>query len=334
MSLAKFHDQIRMRREGSWRTLADAVIIKIPSFDLTHLKNPNEILDLVHSTSAHTSTRLPFPNIVFHFDKGPRIFFDNDAEIYDKGLGVWVRENEGPAMHDPKETALGLIIDLVSYNPELRGLFKIAPFSVCLTFDSGRSPELHWKGTYVIRHKEDSSPQDSHQFIFEKPNEYFETIGDPKNFRGYFDAKTGKEIVSERDIDFDDAYSAMIDCFVTMEYTVRHALQWFGCRNIVTTPVVLDKKIQKARRKKKKPEFSAYTLTIDPSKTPNAKKYDQMDPNWSNRFHLARGHVRTYGEDGKGLLFGKYKCKVWIPPHTRGSQDEGVISKDYEIVTA
>jgi hypothetical protein len=32
-----------------------------------------------------------------------------------------------------------------------------------------------------------------------------------------------------------------------------------------------------------------------------------------------RGHFATYGAEGRGLLFGRYAGRFWIPPHVRGA---------------
>jgi hypothetical protein len=47
---------------------------------------------------------------------------------------------------------------------------------------------------------------------------------------------------------------------------------------------------------------------------------------------IVRGHFRDYSK-GKGL-FGSLKYPaVWIPPHARGSAENGVIMKDYALVS-
>lgn len=43
-----------------------------------------------------------------------------------------------------------------------------------------------------------------------------------------------------------------------------------------------------------------------------------------------RGHWARYGVDGRGLLFGKYAGKFWIPAHARG-QGDAVEQRDYVL---
>jgi hypothetical protein len=45
-----------------------------------------------------------------------------------------------------------------------------------------------------------------------------------------------------------------------------------------------------------------------------------------------RGHFAEYGPRfGKGLLFGKYEGKFWIPQHVRGSEEFGTVKHSYVV---
>lgn len=51
------------------------------------------------------------------------------------------------------------------------------------------------------------------------------------------------------------------------------------------------------------------------------------------RLHRYRGHWKEYGmKPGQGLLFGKYKCRVYVPDGARGVADLGVVDKRYVVV--
>ena len=45
--------------------------------------------------------------------------------------------------------------------------------------------------------------------------------------------------------------------------------------------------------------------------------------------HGVIGHYATYGTEGRGLLFGKYAGRFWIPPHVRGSKEAGEVQQKY-----
>lgn len=51
--------------------------------------------------------------------------------------------------------------------------------------------------------------------------------------------------------------------------------------------------------------------------------------------HVCRGHFAEYGpEFNRGLLFGKYAGRFYIPPHMKGDAKNGVVKKDYEVAHA
>jgi len=52
----------------------------------------------------------------------------------------------------------------------------------------------------------------------------------------------------------------------------------------------------------------------------------------SSPLSSVRGHFAEYGEKyGKGLLFGKYSGRFWIPQHIRGSEIIGVSEQEYLV---
>ena len=116
------------------------------------------------------------------------------------------------------------------------------------------------------------------------------------------------------------------------EITIKKTLEIFSCKNIIADKIELPAKVVKKRKKKNKPEFSSYTLKIDPTTSPKSMDISTATESlWSNRLHTCRGHVREYGMNGKGKLFGKYSGRFWSPPHQRGNRENGVIEKDYDV---
>lgn len=48
--------------------------------------------------------------------------------------------------------------------------------------------------------------------------------------------------------------------------------------------------------------------------------------------HVCRGHFSEYGpEFNKGLLFGKYAGRFYVPPCVKGKKERGTVVKDYAI---
>jgi hypothetical protein len=83
---------------------------------------------------------------------------------------------------------------------------------------------------------------------------------------------------------------------------------------------------KKARRF---PASRYYVLKIDPvDRILQNRATNDESERTEQALHIVRGHPADYREHG---LFGKYKGIFWIPAHTRGSPEHGVIEKDYEF---
>jgi len=104
-------------------------------------------------------------------------------------------------------------------------------------------------------------------------------------------------------------------------------LSMINCKNIryVDSEKVI--KVKQGNKTKKRALYAFKLLQLLKGKKGTKKKI-AMDL-WSNRVHLCRGHVRTYGADAP--LFGRIVGDFWIPPHARGSVKEGVIEKEYVL---
>ena len=106
------------------------------------------------------------------------------------------------------------------------------------------------------------------------------------------------------------------------------------CKNISLSPRDNDpKQVRKAvKRHGGKPEdYRYHVLVVRP---PGAKAGDTSQEQEIGVMprHVCRGHFSEYGpEFGKGLLFGKYAGRFYIPPHLKGDKKNGTVEKDYEI---
>lgn len=62
------------------------------------------------------------------------------------------------------------------------------------------------------------------------------------------------------------------------------------------------------------------------------KQYDSTgggDEAGTMPLHICRGHVKRYTEERP--LFGKYSGTFYIPAHTRGKMENGIVTKDYSL---
>lgn len=109
-------------------------------------------------------------------------------------------------------------------------------------------------------------------------------------------------------------------------------LLMLSCKNVSLTPH--DNEPKQVRRAIKRhggtPESYRYhTLVVRP---PGAKSNAPAQEIGIMPRHVCRGHFSEYGpEFGKGLLFGKYAGRFFIPPHLKGDKKNGVVEKDYRI---
>ena len=104
------------------------------------------------------------------------------------------------------------------------------------------------------------------------------------------------------------------------------------CRNVKVVEGVPPPKLSKKHEKKSgRPLVHYHVLKIDHMKTVLEREGKASTEGLKKALHICRGHFATYGQDGKGLLFGKHAGRYWIPMHVRGKAEQGVIVKDYDV---
>ena len=124
-------------------------------------------------------------------------------------------------------------------------------------------------------------------------------------------------------------------------YAVLKCLIWMNSKNDImefentesTRPE--RKRINRSARKKKEGgEFIMKTLRIKPSIVVVEPDGIERKPSASEiAQHSRRGNWAHYGVNGNGLLFGKYARPVYRKPTTVGKFDNGLVIKDYELLT-
>jgi hypothetical protein len=130
----------------------------------------------------------------------------------------------------------------------------------------------------------------------------------------------------------DDLRPALEKWNLTIMGDVLATLMALGCKNVGLEPRDNDEK--SARRAAKRfggnaNSYRYHVLTVRPAGSKHGTKGEEigMMPR-----HVCRGHFSEYGpEFGKGLLFGKYAGRFYIPPHMKGKKENGTVEKDYQI---
>ena len=110
------------------------------------------------------------------------------------------------------------------------------------------------------------------------------------------------------------------------------ALSFMHCRNVRVQEISPPPKLAKAhQRRRRRPLLTYHVLEIDHMKSVLEREGRASTSGLQKALHICRGHFATYGKDGKGLLFGKHSGRYWIPMHTRGSVEQGMVVKDYAV---
>jgi hypothetical protein len=110
------------------------------------------------------------------------------------------------------------------------------------------------------------------------------------------------------------------------------ALRLLSCANVRLQPH--DNEPKQVRRAIKRhggnaDSYRYHTLVVRP---PGAHKDSPAQEIGIMPRHVCRGHFAEYGpEFNKGLLFGRYSGRFYIPPHLKGDKKNGVVEKDYAI---
>jgi hypothetical protein len=110
------------------------------------------------------------------------------------------------------------------------------------------------------------------------------------------------------------------------------ALSFIHCRNVKVAEERPPEKLSKKHAKKTgRPLLRYRMLQIDHMKEILERVGKASANGLKLALHICRGHFNHYGENGKGLFFGKYEATVWVPMQTRGTKKRGVVVKDYDV---
>lgn len=120
--------------------------------------------------------------------------------------------------------------------------------------------------------------------------------------------------------------------FQFMQTSLVHVLQALNFLNCSNVDIVEPKRPRSERRRIERTGVHVHELTVYP-KGSSTRSRDGGPAEGGSPMHSVRGHFSEYGPKyGKGLLFGKYEGRFWIPQHARGSSEHGVDVHDYKLV--
>lgn len=110
-----------------------------------------------------------------------------------------------------------------------------------------------------------------------------------------------------------------------------YATVLLNCKNVglATEPQAGLKQMLNRHKNRKKIIYKI--LQINPLKPKTKQDYESIETGIKRALHTCRGHLRTYTEDKK--LFGRFTGTYFIPAHIRGTEEFGIINKDYSLAT-
>ncbi len=166
-------------------------------------------------------------------------------------------------------------------------------------FAGGRTGVIGPSAVYVLRLDDSGNAIDNGQWLMETTAR--ETMDHRKNFWG------------------------------SISIPVNLAISFMHCKNVKLVEQDPHERRSRQWHKKKGRKLVRYhMLEIDRMKTILATEGQATEVGLKRALHICRGHFKDY-RDGPGL-FGKYPVLVWTPNHLRGSAEQGVVVKDYEVV--
>jgi hypothetical protein len=107
------------------------------------------------------------------------------------------------------------------------------------------------------------------------------------------------------------------------------AISFCHCRNVTLRSEEKPAQLLKRQIARGRPQVTYKVLEITPMKGILKKAgAENAHTGLRRALHICRGHFAAYEDKG---LFGKYRGRFWIPQHLRGSQEAGLVVKDYTV---
>jgi len=116
---------------------------------------------------------------------------------------------------------------------------------------------------------------------------------------------------------------------ITLAYPALLTFCFLHCKNVEVIQNYPPFKLSHSNQKRHgRPLVRFKTLNIQPIKAVLKKEGQSETSGLKRALHICRGHFKNYSKHG---LFGKTKGTFWWNAQARGSMDEGVVIKDYNV---
>ena len=112
----------------------------------------------------------------------------------------------------------------------------------------------------------------------------------------------------------------------SITFPALYACGLLNCKNVKSEYVEPTGRSHKRRARKARNTYKVLKIKVGGSR----KVYDPGNKTGKkNREHICRGGIKTYTDEAP--LFGKIVGQIYVPQHTRGSREKGIIVKDYKL---
>lgn len=184
---------------------------------------------------------------------------------------------------------------------------------------------------YIAFYKNEiTSPLAWFRFFISEEGEVMGLCGTSKKFQGHFVINMRHEKQEFVNSVEHEELAKMLQCCVL--YPCFLAISFMHCKNVTAKEQSPPQALNKKHAKKSRVPLTKYhVLNIEPMKKVLRTEGKSEQSGIRKALHICRGHFKDY-RSGKGL-FGKYKDIYWWESHARGEANEGVVNKDYNVLT-
>lgn len=130
---------------------------------------------------------------------------------------------------------------------------------------------------------------------------------------------------------FTDEEFASFSAFARLfYYPALLANTFLHCRGVEIIQETPDQGLSRVyQRRHQRPLVRFHVLNIRPMQEVIRREGGLESAGLSRALHIVRGHFADYRE-GRGL-FGRHHALVWMPAHLKGSIQQGIVTKDYDV---
>lgn len=127
-----------------------------------------------------------------------------------------------------------------------------------------------------------------------------------------------------------DYWDWLVKTWSPLFYPVFLAISFLHCKNVKVERESPPQKLSRAfQRRHGHPLTQFHTLQITPMRKVLEREGQSESLGLKKALHICRGHFKTFTPDRK--LFGRHTGTYWWDAHVRGTTEQGIALKDYQV---